>query len=889
MSEELRQKGYIDRDGTLRGDPAGDRLESFNVGASSFAQLALAGAIRKRDFGDKARFKPDALVVDRNGASPDVYLVAEFKAGGRLNGEAALQAAVEKLARQYCAPVECPLGALSDGTFSRWIAVDLESATGRIIERDDGYPFDAPVDLCSDESRADVARTIARIRAELNPVTARLEPPEAVDPTRLADQTWQALWLASGENPERCLAAFIEVLLFKFLSDLGTLSRDLGGRLTTFDHVASLRPEEALDYYLDVVRPDILRHFWPGRDGTSVVGGLALEPDNVDHGRLFAEILANFRKAKPLKRIDPAFKSRIFERFLKKSISRKNWGQYFTPRNVVKAIVEMSGIERMVPGEIVADPFCGVGGFVLEPLLHKRPHDFRSEAGRALLYRGYDRDPKTISLAKANMLIHLSEVLEGDPELAPEKLASVLNETFEATDHSIVGSLALAPREIWDLVMTNPPYVVTGTSTQRRMLAEDPVLASYYSVPGSGVENLCLQEIVAGLKPGRRALVIVPDGLLMRHSEEALKWHLLRHCVLEAIASLPTDTFYSTPKKTYILVFTKKQHVDERQQSGVLTYLVGETGETRDAKRFPIEANDLPGLVSAFKKFQADPDAYCGADPAERLADERARVEPIDSFKPERHWLVDRWRSEAERQALGDLDRAESISPAALARKLREVSGALRELAEVVGEADEVGGTHSFATVSLGDPDRFRLSIGKRVLKKELFGKDEGPIPLYSANVKHPFGHVHDSNIKDFSHPSVLWGIDGDFHLAVKEAGVGFATTDHCGRIEILDDRLDAAYCRAAIVRARAHRFDRTLRPSLQRIKTLEIEVPVDLDGEFDRAAQEALALADGSVVDSLADAAGQLRSLASLQPEVMFRSGAGRPHRTKELAPLGR
>jgi type I restriction enzyme M protein len=877
VSEELRQRGYIDSDGRLRGEPAGD-FEAFNLGASNLGQLARAGVVPKRDYGGKTGLKPDALVVSRNGGEPTVRLVAEFKDSGALGSDSSLKRVVEKVAREYCAPLDCTLAVVSDGTIVRWVAVDLETSAGQVINRGDGYPFDPPIDLCSDDGRADAARTIARIRTELDSVTARLEPPETVDPTRLADQTWQAIWLASGENPERCLASFIEVLLFKFLSDLGTLSKDRAGRLMTFGHVADLPSTQGLRYYLEVVRPEIMRLFPAGTDRTSVIGGLVLEPSNLDHGRLFAEILGNFRKAKPLKRIDPEFKARIFERFLKKSISRKNWGQYFTPRNVVKAIVEMSGIERMAPGEVIADPFCGAGGFVLEPLVHKRPHDFRAEAGRALFYRGYDRDPRTIELAKANMLIHLSEVLESEPELAPAKLASVLNESFRATGHSITGSLSLAPREEWDLVMTNPPYVVTGMRALRKMLEEDPILASYYSVPGSGVENLCLQEIIAGLRPGRRAFVIVPDGLLLRHSEEALRRHLLRQCILEAVVSLPKNTFYSTAKKTYILVFSKKQHADERQRAGVLTYLVGEVGETRDAKRFPIAEDDLPQLVSAFRKFQADPDAYSGEDPAERIADGRARVEPIDSFAPEEHWLVDRWRSEAERQALGDLDRAEAISPEALVRRLREVSEALKKLSDLVDETSHIDNPCSFSTASLGDPSRFRLSIGKRVLKKNLFGKGEGPIPLYSANVTQPFGHVHSSNIADFSHPSVLWGIDGDFRLSVKEAGVEFATTDHCGRIEILDDRLDAAYCREAIVRARTHGFDRTLRPSLRRIKALEIEVPVGADGEFDPMSQRALASEYDAVADSLADAARELRSLASLQPEIILRAGTRGP-----------
>lgn len=233
-------------------------------------------------------------------------------------------------------------------------------------------------------------------------------------------------------------------------------------------------------------------------------------------------------------------------------------------------------------------------------------------------------------------------------------------------DESITGSLELAPREQWDSVMTNPPYVVTGTTTQRKMLSEDPFLSAYYSISGSGVENLCLQEVISGLKSGKRALMIVPDGLLLRHSEEALKRHLLKTCFLECVVSLPVDTFYSTPKKTYIIVFRKKLDVQEVQEYGVLTYLVGDVGETRDAKRFTISDNHLPDAVSSFKKFQADPLAFSGSAPVEKLEDPRARIVPIALFAPEQHWLVDRWWPEDARRALGDLDETEAISPGAV-------------------------------------------------------------------------------------------------------------------------------------------------------------------------------------------------------------------------------
>lgn len=869
MSEELRQKGYLN--GKAKGAPVGE-YEGFNLGATTLNQLRKAGILPKQSFG-KGTAKPDGLVVDRLKDTPEVKLIIEYKDYGVLRSASSRQAVFDKVVADYCLPLNCSLATISDYENVSWILVDTEKGTWRVIEREDGYPLETPPALVTDEERDLVARTLKRLQTELNVNTATLEPLEAVNPTRLAEQTWQIVWLASGDNPRACLATFVEILIFKFLSDLKILTTNASGVDVDFQTVLALPTDKILRYYFEFVRPEIKRLFPPGDDGTSVINGIILKKENLDHGRLFSQILAKFFDFGPLHRIDPEFKSRIFERFLKKTVIQRYWGQYFTPRNVVKAMVEMSGIEHLTSGSVVADPASGVGGFLLEPLVHKRPYDFRVDEAPSLNYRGWDRDSDTIILAKANMLIHLSEVLEGNPSKVSEQLAPILNETFHSVATSITGTLASAPRNEFDLMMTNPPYVVKGTGTYRAMIAEDAKLASYYSIPGAGVENLFIQLAINGLKPGARALIVVPDGLLLRHTEESLKRHLLNTCQLEAIISLPKDTFYSTPKKTYILVFRKKLIPGGLQEEPVFTYLVGAVGETLDAKRFTITENDLPRMTETFRLFQGAPSVF--TPPTDEL---RLKIWPIQKFKPEDHWMVDRWWTEEELRVLGAFEGTETISPEDLSERLRQVAGTLSELADVVTEQRHFTTTgEKTKTVSLADKSLFRLSIGKRVLKQELFGLPEGPIPLYSANVTEPFGYVYESFIDSlrlidgFTYPSVLWGIDGDFMLSVKEAEVPFAFTDHCGRIEILDPNLDASYCRASIALARVHGFDRTLRPSLTRMKLLSFDVPVREDGSFDLEAQKTLASRYDSVVETLKEAGSAFVGLADLEPDVML------------------
>ena len=488
---------------------------------------------------------------------------------------------------------------------------------------------------------------------------------------------------------------------------------------------------------------------------------------------------------------------------------------------------------------------CGVGGFVLEPLVHKRPADFRG--GAPLAYRGYDRDPKTVILAKANMLIHLSELIESDPKGAVASLAPALNETFRAVGDRTIGTLANAPNAAFDLVMTNPPYVVSGTTQQKTMLASDPVLKGYYSTPSMGVEGLFIQLVLNGLKPGARALVIVPDGVPFRHGDSRLREWILSMCQLEAIVSLPKNTFYTTPKKTYVLVIRRRSSGSPPQVEPVFTYLIGSVGETLDAKRFVIPDNDLPGMASQFRLFQGNPSLFSSIDP-------RCKVQPVERFDPNGDWLIDRWWNEDELRALGHVDDVVAASPSGLVERLTELRHAIEAAEEELRLAPDVE-SGPMIEVSLGDESLFDLSIGKRVLKKELHGVAEGPIPLYSANVTEPFG-MRDSTRLDpslFAAPSVLWGIDGDFSLAFKRAGDIFDITDHCGRCRVLDPELDVEYVASAIQSARSRAFDREFRPSLQRMREhITFLVPVTEDGDFDLPRQQALARRFYAVADAM-------------------------------------
>ena len=125
----------------------------------------------------------------------------------------------------------------------------------------------------------------------------------------------------------------------------------------------------------------------------------------------------------------------------------------------------------------------------------------------------------------------------------------------------------------------------------------------------------------------------------------------------------------------------------------------------------------------------------------------------------------------------------------------------------------------------LDDRTLFSISVGNRVLSSEI--DVNGNIPVFSANVYEEFGRINKQNLTDFSLPSVIWGIDGDWMVNYIEKGCPFYPTDHCGVIRLSCDNIIPKYFAVVLqVEGEYEKFSRSNRASTQRIKNLMIQVP---------------------------------------------------------------
>ena len=127
--------------------------------------------------------------------------------------------------------------------------------------------------------------------------------------------------------------------------------------------------------------------------------------------------------------------------------------------------------------------------------------------------------------------------------------------------------------------------------------------------------------------------------------------------------------------------------------------------------------------------------------------------------------------------------------------------------------------------LSLSDTEKFSVSIGKRVLDKELVSG--GTIPVYSANVTEPFGFIDKLLITDFSVPSVLWGIDGDWMTSYMPESKEFYPTDHCGVLRCKIHEVNPRYLAHILeVEGKKMGFSRSYRASIDRVQGITFTVP---------------------------------------------------------------
>ena len=497
----------------------------------------------------------------------------------------------------------------------------------------------------------------------------------------------------------------------------------------------------------------------------------------------------------------------------------------------------MAMVELLPSGREICDPACGVGGFVLEQMARNLNQQFtfvNDELISMHNWHGYEIVPKTAILGKANALVHCGDILANQPARI-KSFANWLNQVFECREETSLGALDELAFNKYDLIQTNPPFVVSGSADIGKLIKKEPNRKAYFAQKYNGVEGLFVQYIVQSLKSNGDAWILLPETFMLRTTDKELRDWMFQQCQIDLLALLPERTFYNTPKRVVIVHLKKRQTalsekelLAKLEKENVLLFAVSEIGETRDAKRFVINRNDLPMLISTYKKHTV------GIIPDKDL--KRAVVVSSKILFESKLINIRHYWDKSVAQELELLGEDENPAEAKkrLDSKIDFLSQSIKTWLENSSERKLPLSPVKYKTVRLDDENLFALRIGKRVLRIEIF-QSQTSIPLFSANIRKPFGYVKSPNAGNLKYGGVLWSIDSDFDCRGVSSGEVYSITDHCGQIELLNEKIEPRYFAGLIRQVGVDMgFNRDYRPSLQVMDKIEIDIPVNESGEFD-------------------------------------------------------
>jgi type I restriction enzyme M protein len=444
------------------------------------------------------------------------------------------------------------------------------------------------------------------------------------------DRVWDAFWSGGISNPLEVIEQITYLLFLRRLDDLQTLAENKATRTGKPVERAIFpkgkdpkgRPYADLRWskFKNFVPADMFEvvgeHAFPflrtlGGDDSTYAHHMKDARFTIPTPGLLAKVVDLISEI-PMQ--DRDTKGDLYEYMLGKIATSGQNGQFRTPRHVIQLMVELVAPR---PDDVICDPACGTAGFLVAAgeYLRRQYPDLLHDAKRRKhfhdgLFHGFDFDNTMLRIGSMNLLLHGVE----NPDLRyRDSLAE--NHASDA--------------DTYTLVLANPPFAgsLDYENTARDLLQ---------IVKTKKTELLFLALFLRLLKPGGRAAVIVPDGVLFGSSKahKELRRVLVEEQKLDAVVSLPGGVFKPyAGVSTAILVFTK---TNSGGTDAVWFYDVEADGWSLDDKRTPLVADDKLGPIPAVA-LTADehaknnlPDVL--ARWAERDGTERNRPRTAQSF-----------------------------------------------------------------------------------------------------------------------------------------------------------------------------------------------------------------------------------------------------------------
>ena len=287
--------------------------------------------------------------------------------------------------------------------------------------------------------------------------------------------------------------------------------------------------------------------------------------------------------------LDTDVKGDAYEGLLQKNAEdvKGGAGQYFTPRPLIRAIVD---VMRPAPGEVICDPACGTGGFLLAA------HDFIRNNNKL--------DKKQLTFLNTEELRGV-ELVDSVARLCCMNL--VLHGIgSDATHVPVMVKDALAGKHgEYEIVLTNPPFGKKSSVTIVNEAGEEDrqslvVHRDDFWASTSNKQLNFLQHVFTILKQHGRAAIVVPDNVLFEGGAgETVRRELLKQAGVHTLLRLPTGIFYAQGVKANVLFFDRKPAAEKPWTSKLWIYDL-RTNKHFTLKENPLKREDLDDFVACY-------------------------------------------------------------------------------------------------------------------------------------------------------------------------------------------------------------------------------------------------------------------------------------------------
>jgi type I restriction enzyme M protein len=283
-------------------------------------------------------------------------------------------------------------------------------------------------------------------------------------------------------------------------------------------------------------------------------------------------------------------KGDIYEGLLEKNAedTKSGAGQYFTPRALIKTIVQCMAPE---PGKTIADPACGTGGFLLAAYdylvanhqLNKKDKDFLKHK----TFAGNEIVAATRRLCLMNLFLH--------------NIGEIVGESLVSPNDALVADSG----QRYDYVLANPPFgkksSMTFTNEEGEQEKEDLVYnrQDFWTTTSNKQLNF-IQHIRTILNTTGKAAVVLPDNVLFEGGAgETVRKALLKNTDLHTILRLPTGIFYANGVKANVLFFDNHE-ASKKPWTKEIWYYDYRTNIHHTLKRKTMSAGDLAEFVKCY-------------------------------------------------------------------------------------------------------------------------------------------------------------------------------------------------------------------------------------------------------------------------------------------------